>query len=126
MIRRPPRSTRTDTLFPYTTLFRSGGAGPGPLVPASRQDALRELATASGAISLAHRCSFRATSADAAGSRAGGAYPPRVQRSEERRGGQECVSTCRFRRSQYLYTKKQKKIYIKTHTSKLLYIKHII
>src|SRR3546814_9969654 len=35
MIRRPPRSTRTDTLFPYTTLFRSGrsedgdGAGRG-------------------------------------------------------------------------------------------------
>src|SRR3546814_17381332 len=28
MIRRPPRSTRTDTLFPYTTLFRSiGGVG---------------------------------------------------------------------------------------------------
>src|SRR3546814_14489614 len=26
MIRRPPRSTRTDTLFPYTTLFRSGGS----------------------------------------------------------------------------------------------------
>src|SRR3546814_7965871 len=25
MIRRPPRSTRTDTLFPYTTLFRSKG-----------------------------------------------------------------------------------------------------
>src|SRR3546814_9078687 len=36
MIRRPPRSTRTDTLFPYTTLFRSevgqGGApDAGPL-----------------------------------------------------------------------------------------------
>src|SRR3546814_8474890 len=30
MIRRPPRSTRTDTLFPYTTLFRSGcGEGDG-------------------------------------------------------------------------------------------------
>src|SRR3546814_13881256 len=34
MIRLPPRSTRTDTLFPYTTLFRSlprrrGGANPG-------------------------------------------------------------------------------------------------
>src|SRR3546814_8368197 len=30
MIRRPPRSTRTDTLFPYTTLFRSpGGLGEG-------------------------------------------------------------------------------------------------
>src|SRR3546814_5642566 len=27
MIRRPPRSTRTDTLFPYTTLFRSRHAG---------------------------------------------------------------------------------------------------
>src|SRR3546814_2339757 len=34
MIRRPPRSTRTDTLFPYTTLFRSlapDGAAPGLL-----------------------------------------------------------------------------------------------
>src|SRR3546814_15471560 len=34
MIRRPPRSTRTDTLFPYTTLFRSGrdrtAQQPGP------------------------------------------------------------------------------------------------
>src|SRR3546814_2571814 len=30
MIRRPPRSTRTDTLFPYTTLFRSNG-GEGAL-----------------------------------------------------------------------------------------------
>src|SRR3546814_653955 len=28
MIRRPPRSTRTDTLFPYTTLFRSVGLTP--------------------------------------------------------------------------------------------------
>src|SRR3546814_20592379 len=28
MIRRPPRSTRTDTLFPYTTLFRSVGEAP--------------------------------------------------------------------------------------------------
>src|SRR3546814_17098074 len=27
MIRRPPRATRTDTLFPYTTLFRSGAIG---------------------------------------------------------------------------------------------------
>src|SRR3546814_6448976 len=49
MIRRPPRSTRTDTLFPYTTLFRSlfataacsrstsslggGGANPLPIPP---------------------------------------------------------------------------------------------
>src|SRR3546814_15615345 len=30
MIRRPPRSTRTDTPFPYTTLFRSAAEGAGP------------------------------------------------------------------------------------------------
>src|SRR3546814_3292640 len=30
MIRRPPRSTRTDTLFPYTTLFRSTVLDPHP------------------------------------------------------------------------------------------------
>src|SRR3546814_19403505 len=29
MIRRPPRSTRTDTLFPYPTLFRAPGSGGG-------------------------------------------------------------------------------------------------
>src|SRR3546814_3240437 len=29
MLRRPPRSTSTDTLFPYTTFFRSHGAGVG-------------------------------------------------------------------------------------------------
>src|SRR3546814_4263529 len=29
MIRRPPRSTRTDTLFPYTTLFRSAARSQG-------------------------------------------------------------------------------------------------
>src|SRR3546814_17842604 len=32
MIRRPPRSTRTDTLFPYTTLFRSPIVGNEPFV----------------------------------------------------------------------------------------------
>src|SRR3546814_14756482 len=36
MIRRPPRSTRTDTLFPYTTLFRSGRAGMNTAVAAGR------------------------------------------------------------------------------------------
>src|SRR3546814_6775248 len=30
MIRRPPRSTRTDTLLPYTTLFRANDGGDGP------------------------------------------------------------------------------------------------
>src|SRR3546814_16471110 len=38
MIRRPPRSTRTDTLFPYTTLFRSpDGANPLALAYAGHQ-----------------------------------------------------------------------------------------
>src|SRR3546814_14558043 len=42
MIRRPPRSTRRDTLFPYTTLFRSGQhrlveAVAGDLVPVERR-----------------------------------------------------------------------------------------
>src|SRR3546814_10202507 len=55
MIRRPPRSTRTDTLFPYTTLFRSVrrqgigdphfGRSPGqrefPFIPAQSDDAGR-------------------------------------------------------------------------------------
>src|SRR3546814_8071493 len=47
MIRRPPRSTRTDTIFPYTTLFRSGvdphigvGAVAVHVAPAARQAAL--------------------------------------------------------------------------------------
>src|SRR3546814_5450430 len=39
-IRRPPRSTRTDTLFPYTTLFRSGGlAAAGDGLPLAGQRA---------------------------------------------------------------------------------------
>src|SRR3546814_7789741 len=60
MIRRPPRSTRTDTLFPYTTLFRSyrrsrarilahtrsggaarGGARPAPRPPVAADRAAR-------------------------------------------------------------------------------------
>src|SRR3546814_16617865 len=36
MIRRPPRSTRTDTLFPYTTLFRSARAGARRRAPRRR------------------------------------------------------------------------------------------
>src|SRR3546814_7100509 len=45
MIRRPPRSTRTDTLFPYTTLFRSEGELPERVDTASipqRMAAMRE------------------------------------------------------------------------------------
>src|SRR3546814_4363329 len=39
MVRRPPRSTRTDTLFPYTTLFRS--PPPGHAVAVHRRNARR-------------------------------------------------------------------------------------
>src|SRR3546814_19696864 len=38
MIRRPPRSTRTDTLFPYTTLFRAALTGRAALISTERQD----------------------------------------------------------------------------------------
>src|SRR3546814_1848977 len=45
IIRRPPRSTRTDTLFPYTTLFRSAATprDRAPPVRASRASAQRNL-----------------------------------------------------------------------------------
>src|SRR3546814_13302640 len=45
MIRRPPRSTRTDTLFPYTTLFRSQVASsshPDPKAPRARDEMQRK------------------------------------------------------------------------------------
>src|SRR3546814_5485637 len=42
MIRRPPRSTRTDTLFPYTTLFRSDG-GSTSVPPARTATAARPM-----------------------------------------------------------------------------------
>src|SRR3546814_3852989 len=41
MIRRPPRSTRTDTLFPYTTLFRSLSSGRNGMQPNRRKSPLR-------------------------------------------------------------------------------------
>src|SRR3546814_11873842 len=41
MIRRPPRSTRTDTLFPYTTLFRSPDAAGPRHSPASLRESER-------------------------------------------------------------------------------------
>src|SRR3546814_3410504 len=50
MIRRPPRSTRTDTLFPYTTLFRSHGdetrRGAHPRQPAADRRICRKIETA--------------------------------------------------------------------------------
>src|SRR3546814_19939148 len=92
MIRRPPRSTRTDTLFPYTTLFRSEllrlyrlliKAGGGAVL--SEEEAA-EVGLSDAKIDerrnyVAHRKLERNPKA----------------RSEERRVGKECVSTCRSR-----------------------------
>src|SRR3546814_1623622 len=41
MIRRPPRATRTDTLFPYTTLFRS--PAPAPVAPTGSAERGKQL-----------------------------------------------------------------------------------
>src|SRR3546814_15864996 len=51
MLRPPPRSTRTDTLFPYTTLFRSYlnlGTGPATVIGSSLKVAPRFAAFANG------------------------------------------------------------------------------
>src|SRR3546814_5461318 len=51
MIRRPPRSTRTDTLFPYTTLFRSERVAQAKdSLPAGVQPQLAPLTTGLGEI----------------------------------------------------------------------------
>src|SRR3546814_20331726 len=45
MIRRPPRSTRTDTLFPYTTLFRSAGRLPSQTRRSEESQQLQQFST---------------------------------------------------------------------------------
>src|SRR3546814_20654245 len=96
MIRLPPGSTRTDTLFPYTTLFRSNQRSDdrgsiwhsppppfGPYQPVVSQTTRR--------IQRRHH---------ALQSRKNSTVAP-ASRSEERRVGKECVSTCRSRWSLY-------------------------
>src|SRR3546814_17325606 len=99
MIRRPPRSTRTDTLFPYTTLFRSlelrstaGRVGYFYTAAMRHHDLAREVEPHAGALG--------------AGGEEGQEHflPDRRRhagRSEERRVGKECVRTCRSRWSRY-------------------------
>src|SRR3546814_3399117 len=58
MIRRPPRSTRTDTLFPYTTLFRSRldhQADDGRCRPRCRRDHAEQSRVRSGLFPTAER-----------------------------------------------------------------------
>src|SRR3546814_18907312 len=72
MIRPPPRSTRTDTLFPYTTLFRSHGAPVQGLAPADERDGRPGLllARSADAHHLRHRAAVR-----------GGPHPPGDRKS---------------------------------------------
>src|SRR3546814_13969303 len=119
MIRRPPRSTRTDTLFPYTTLFRSKEiviVEVEARVDGDRRDeaARREFVDIGNAL-VAH---FGAIAVDVVpvGAQAEIAFDlladrariaavegqrQPVVRSEERRVGKECVSTCRSRCAPY-------------------------
>src|SRR3546814_20156731 len=116
MNRRPPRSTRTDTLFPYTTLFRS------PLrceqarnTMRNTRDGLRrathifEAAAWHYALKPVCRCGHSAT------------FNPHGLwwhfqqrhwddnlRSDERRVGKEWVSKCRYRWTPYHYKKKNR------------------
>src|SRR3546814_13558386 len=126
MIRRPPRSTRTDTLFPYTTLFRSTDDRIGALAVETTLHGWREvgiaqalrqaLAVATGVrVEPRHGLPERGMSARLAralgqaclGSRGWLVHGQRqvvplpVHRSEERRVGTGCDSTCRSRRSGY-------------------------
>src|SRR3546814_3938807 len=100
MIRRPPRSTRTDTLVPYTTLFRSGpaaaprGAAEGP--------AARQLCVADGLQGRRHR------DAGARGVRPGAACRHlRGHRSEEHTS--ELQSLMRISYAVFCLKKKKKK-----------------
>src|SRR3546814_19233615 len=126
MRRRPPRATRTDTLFPYTTLFRSTaeatralidagadavkvGIGPGSIcttrvvagVGVPQLTAIMECAreAAKSDVPVIGDGGLR-TSGDAAKALAAGASALMIGsmlRSEERRVGKECVRTCRSR-----------------------------
>src|SRR3546814_17020584 len=111
MRRRPPRSTRTDTLFPYTTLFRSYTVldpDNGPeLEPQSCQGGISRLAPRELASTLQslppilHKQIQSPVQSYSKGSRG------LSVRSEERRVGKECVSTCRSRWSPCHYKKKK-------------------
>src|SRR3546814_17267167 len=120
MIRRPPRSTRTDTLFPYTTRFRScdesGGLNAGamtfaavmltPEVAAAIHARFRAVTGLKGElkgsrISLTERA-YLLELFDRAGGRAWVAVAEGAKLSSaERRVGKECVRTCRSRWSPY-------------------------
>src|SRR3546814_14519700 len=116
MTRRPPRSTRTDTLFPYTTLFRRWVAGQGfdALDAVEEFQLRREAFGACAIVGIAvlqqqrDRLRRRHAQFDADPAQRG---HHRLEpfdvglRSEERRVGNECVRPCRSRWSPYHYKK---------------------
>src|SRR3546814_17830575 len=126
MIRRPPRSTRTDTLFPYTTLFRSFGLS----LLTDQIDEIKAIFTNPEVDTLLDqilRLDIRISCTEAIGLGIGRYMLTRevqpaddvsmrlsgggfcylwnelglTPRSEERRVGKACVSTCRSRWSPY-------------------------
>src|SRR3546814_20698649 len=115
MIRRPPRSTRTYTLFPYTTLFRSLLAAPGHVHPVLAFSSILAIALgagASGALNQWYEAELDAKMKRTAGRPlpAGRLDPQNALhfwvglaafsvRSEERRVGKAGCSTCRLRLS---------------------------
>src|SRR3546814_14803173 len=102
MIRRPPRSTRTDTLFPYTTLFRSTAAVQGikvDLPSASSAKVLDQPKSRVIAVSNDGTVSIDAVPVSMA--ELEGELRTSMARSEERRVGKECVSTFRSRWARY-------------------------
>src|SRR3546814_21087501 len=123
MIRRPPRSTRTDTLFPYTTLFRSVHWSDSAWISARVADGLVLLSPDAASSILDQQVQALGTRVTEFMERAAEwselacfAHLHRVGdpatlnrrsadcllgRSEERRVGKECVSTCRSRWSPY-------------------------
>src|SRR3546814_18912175 len=120
MIRRPPRSTRTDTLFPYTTLFRSWRVAllgldelqAGMVLAADAEHVSGRVLLRKGVcLSDDHLRIFRqwgVTAVDIEGVAARpGVEAELEQRSEGRRVGKEGVSTCRLRVSACLLKKKR-------------------
>src|SRR3546814_15394935 len=107
MIRRPPRSTLTDTLFPYTTLFRSvvdsgvdirSGAGAEIALETLLGSKFIRITDATGGDELMEDLPREARFIPHEECSAEGRCVPRTAtRSEERRVGKECVSTCRSR-----------------------------
>src|SRR3546814_14077283 len=112
MIRRPPRSTRTDTLFPYTTLFRSPNGGRLALLvwgdPSLYDSSLRIAGRLPGvkvrvipgitsiqALTAAHGICLNDLAEPVLITT--GRRPAQRGRSEGRRVGKACVRQCRSR-----------------------------